>query len=89
VSRCPSLSTEAKRFESEQREILAQINALTEQARSSLPIPQKRIAIQTAFDQLHNQLQQHEAAENRLLAQGFGLQVNGDDTEYSALVYDR
>lgn len=88
VSRCPSLSAEAKQIEAEHQEILAQIDRLTEQAGTLPPTPQNQFAIQQAFDQLYRRLQKHEAAENRLLAQGFGVQVNGDEADCTALIHD-
>lgn len=88
VSRCPSLSAEAKRIAAEHQEILAQVDGLTEQAGTLAPTPRNQLEIQQAFDRLYRRLQRHEAAENRLLAQGFGVQVNGDDAEYTALIHD-
>ena len=88
VSRCPGLSAEAKRIEAEHPEILGLIDRLSEQAGSSPPTPQNQLAMQRAFDQLYEQLRAHEAAENKLLAQGFGIQANGDDADYTALIHD-
>lgn len=88
VSRCPSLSAEAKRIEAEHADILAQLDRLAEQAGSLPPTPQNQVAIQRAFDQLYRLLHQHEAAENRLLAEGFGIAANGEDADYTALIHD-
>ena len=88
VSRCPSLSAEAKRIEAEHADILAQLDRLRDEAGSLAPTPQNQLAIQRDFDQLHRQLHKHEAAENRLLADGFGVQANGDDADYTALIHD-
>jgi iron-sulfur cluster repair protein YtfE (RIC family) len=88
VSRCPALSGEVKRIEAEHPEILAKLDNLMHQARSLSPTPQSQVALQQAFDQLHRQLQKHEAAENRLLAQGFGVQPNGGDANYTPLIHD-
>lgn len=88
VSRCPSLSSEVKRIEAEHPKILAQLDGLIHQAQSLLPTPQNQLALQRAFDQLCRDLQQHETAENRLLAQGFGIQPNGDVTEFTPLIHD-
>jgi hemerythrin len=88
VSLCPSLSSEVKQIEAEHPQILAQLDNLRHEAQYLSPTPQNQIALQRAFDQLYRQLHQHEAAENRLLAQGFGLQPNGDDADYTPLIHD-
>jgi hemerythrin len=88
ASRCPSLTGEEERIEAEHPAILAHLDNLLHQAQTLPPTHQNQLALQRAFDQLHDQLLQHELAENRLLAQGFGVQPNGDDADYAPLTHD-
>jgi hemerythrin HHE cation binding domain-containing protein len=88
VSCCPSLSVEAKKIQGDHALILEQIDSLIEHAETLPPTPQNQFAIQREFDRLYHKLQAHEAAENRLLAQGFGKPVNDDETDQSTLIYD-
>lgn len=81
VSRCPSLSSTARRIEAEHPHLLEQIDRLCEKARSLPPTPPNQEAIQCDVDTLTRELLAHEAAENRLLAQGFGNLVNGEDAD--------
>jgi hypothetical protein len=80
VSRCPSLSVEYQSIQAEHPQILAQIDALIEQARTSPPTPQNQVAIQGHFARLYKRVQAHEAAENRLLAAGFGRPVTDEES---------
>ena len=74
VSRCPRLSGEAKRVEAEHPDILAEVNGLIQLATSQEPNDESRLAIQKGFERLYQRLLSHEAAENRILAEGFGSQ---------------
>jgi hypothetical protein len=78
VSCCPSLSGDAKKVEAEHPEILAELDALIEKAAALPATVQNQVALQRQFDALRRKLHAHEAAENRILAQGFGRPVNGD-----------
>lgn len=79
VSMCPQLSSEVKRLEAEHAEILAAIDAIIAQALDLDQSIQKRVAFEHAFDDLCKQLHAHEAAENAVLRQGFGTNLNGED----------
>jgi hypothetical protein len=88
VSRCPRLSGEAKRIEAEHPQILAELDRLIARSQTSPPTFPNQVALQREFDRLCQQLCQHEKAENALLAQGFGVNVNGDETGHTALTMD-
>jgi hemerythrin len=88
VCHCPRLSTGAKRIGSEHPAILAEVNDLIEQAATVPANSQNQFGIQQAFDQLCRRLRAHEAAENQLLSQGFGIPVNGGERDESAGVLD-
>jgi hypothetical protein len=77
VSRCPSVSDEARRIEAEHPRLLETIDRLISQARDSDRSVQGRIEIAREFDELCAQLDAHEGAENALLRKGFGVNVNG------------
>jgi len=88
VSRCPQLSSEAKRIEAEHPELLHEIDRLIAEALDGDQSVASRIALEHAFGDLCQQLHAHEAAENALLQQGFGTNVNGDDDGQSNLIHD-
>jgi hemerythrin len=79
VSFCPRLSGELRRIEAEHPEMLNEIDRLIAQALDSEPTVDSRLALENAFDELCHQLHAHEAAENELLRQGFGTNVNGHE----------
>jgi hemerythrin len=81
VCRCPRLAADAKRIETEHPAILAEINDLIEKATNLQPNNQNQFAIQQGVNRLCRGLRAHEAAENQLLSQGFGLPVNGEHNE--------
>ncbi len=88
VSRCPRLAPEVKRIEAEHAEILTDIDRLKDEA-ALPPTPANQMAVQREFDRLYERLQAHERAENAILAQGFGMVVNGTDEEAQpALILD-
>ena len=77
VSRCPSLGPEADRIEREHPELLAELNAILADLadlRGKQPAPSLD-ELHARFKQLVVKLHAHEAAENRLLEQAFGEQV--------------
>ena len=61
--------------------ILAEVNDLIEKATNLPANNQNQFAIQQEFDRLYRRLRAHEAAENQLLAQGFGMPVNGTEEQ--------
>jgi hemerythrin len=88
VSRCPRLATEAKRIEAEHPQILADLDRLLSDAQELPPTRPNQLAIQHAYDRLHQRLRIHEKAENNLLAQGFGVVVNGEENGQTTLLFD-
>jgi hypothetical protein len=81
VSRCPRLSAEVKRIEAEHPELLLEIDRLVAQALDSEPSVAHVVALERGFDHLCRQLCAHEAAENGILRQAFGVNVNGEESE--------
>jgi hemerythrin len=77
VSRCPSLSDEARRIEAEHPRLLQSIDGLIAQAQDSDQSVPGRIEVARQFDELCAQLEAHEGAENALLRKAFGVNVNG------------
>lgn len=77
VSRCPSLSGEARRIEAEHPQLMESIDRLIAQARDADRSVQARLAIARQFDELCAQLNAHEGAENALLRKGFGANFTG------------
>lgn len=75
VSRCPRLSAEVKRIEAEHPELLLEIDRLIAQALDSEQSVAHLVTMQRGFDDLCRQLCAHEAAENRILRQGFGTNL--------------
>lgn len=88
VSRCPSLSAEARRIEAEHPVLLARIDGLMAQALDADGSLEKRVTISREFDELCRQLDAHEAAENALLRKGFGANVNSSENGSPTLMYD-
>jgi len=81
VSHCPRLSAELRRIEAEHPEMLNEIDRLIAQALDGEQTVENRLALENEFDDLCRQLHAHEAAENNLLRQGFGANVNGDEED--------
>lgn len=81
VSRCPRLAPEAQRIEAEHPQILTDLDRLINEAQTLQPTAQNQVAIQREFDSLYQRLRAHEKAENNVLAQGFGVAVNGEENE--------
>ena len=88
VSRCPRLSPDAKRLECEHADLLAEVDRLIAEAADSDAHVESRVTLQRDFDSLCRQLHAHEAAENDLLRQGFGANVNGDENDQPTLILD-
>ena len=85
VSRCPKLSTEVRRIENEHPELLATVDRLIVLARAG-GNPDDRQVLNRAFDNLCRQLEAHEAAENKVLSHGFGINVEcGERCVHSAV----
>jgi hypothetical protein len=79
VARCPALSAEADRIEAEHPELLHDVDRLIAQAVDGSHTTEKRVALEEAFDELCRNIDAHEKAENVLLRQGFGANVNGSE----------
>src|SRR5262245_2694081 len=77
VSRCPTLSGEARRIEAEHPQLLTNVDQLIAQALDCNGSAENQVALGRAFDELCRQLDAHEAAENAMLRKGFGADVNG------------
>lgn len=88
VSRCPRLAGEAARIEKEHPQLLAGIERLLSAVQTLPPTHPNQVAVQQKFDELCNELRAHERAESALLAQGFGMSVNGDESGKPALMLD-
>jgi hypothetical protein len=88
VSRCPRLAQDARRVEAEHSDILAEVDRLIIQASDCDCHVETRIELQRDFDNLCRQLHAHERAENDLLKQGFGTNVNGDENGQPTLTMD-
>jgi hypothetical protein len=88
VSRCPNLSAELRRIETEHPKLLAAVDRLIAQARRCDCNAHDRIALNLAFECLCRQLAEHEVAENKVLKQGFGTNLNGDENGHPALTMD-
>lgn len=86
VSLCPRLAPEAKRIEGEHPTLLAEVARLLNEAQTAPPTHQNQMAIGQAFDQFCQRLRVHEKAENAILAHGFGVVVNGDESVHPAPV---
>ena len=78
VSRCPRLSADATRVQAEHRDLLGRLDALLAEVLDSKHTVANRILVAREFDELCSILHAHEAAENEILRQGFGVNVNGD-----------
>jgi len=78
VSRCPHISHQANRVQAEHPDLLRKLDALIADVLDSRHTVADRIAVQREFDELCQLLHAHEAAENDILRQGFGVNVNGD-----------
>jgi hypothetical protein len=85
VSCCPRLSAEVKRIEAEHPELLLEIDRLIAQALDTKPSVAHVVALERGFDHLCQQLCAHEAAENGILRQAFGINVNGEEAEQPAI----
>jgi hypothetical protein len=88
VSRCPRLSAEVKRIEAEHPDMLNELDRLIAQALDATASVASRLAIERGFDDLYHQLLAHEAAENAVLREGFGVNFNGDENGQPNLIFD-
>lgn len=87
VCHCPRLAAEAKRIEAEHPVLLAEIDRLIAEALDSEQSVANRISMERDFEHLYRQLCAHEAAENAILRQAFGMNVNGGEFE-NPVVHD-
>ena len=88
VSRCPRLAPEAHLIEADHGQILSALDRLVAQFQAEPPTPTRQLALQRDLGELCRHLREHEHAENQLLAQGFGINVNGEENEQPALMLD-
>ena len=88
VSRCPRLAAEAGRIEAEHPQILADLDRLAAKTRQLAATHEHQLAVERDFERLCQRLREHEKAENSLLAQGFGIAINGEDTARRPLILD-
>jgi hypothetical protein len=88
VSRCSSLWAEARRIEAEHPHVLDDLDRLIAQALDCDRSVEKQVALKRGFDELCRQLDAHEAAENVLLRNCLGANVNGDEREQPTLIFD-
>jgi len=79
VSHCPTLSADSRRIEAEHPQLLQSIDRLIAQAKDCDQSVETRIELERGFDEFCSQLNAHEAAENVLLRQGFGANLNSSD----------
>ena len=79
VSRCPRLSSEANHLGAEHAELLREIGDVVAIAETSDNGYAAHLAMEHSFQHFCERLYAHEAAENSLLRQGFGVNVNGDE----------
>jgi iron-sulfur cluster repair protein YtfE (RIC family) len=79
VSRCPRLSGDVRRIESEHPELLARLDALIVAAADIEKSVRHRVEFEADLDNFCRQICAHEAAENEILRQAFGYNVNGDN----------
>jgi iron-sulfur cluster repair protein YtfE (RIC family) len=75
VSHQPSLSHEATRLEHKHPELLGQLDRLIERFRALSRPGGSTDKIKQEFRRFAEQLHDHEAAENRILEQSFGIEV--------------
>jgi hemerythrin len=78
---CPRLTPDVKTVEAEHAELLAEIDRLIAEALDSEQSVANRIQLLHDFEQLYHALCAHEAAENTILRQAFGSNLNGDEAE--------
>jgi hypothetical protein len=72
VSRCPSLSPNAKEVETQHPGLLANLDHIIRQA-SPTSQPSTIASLHRDFEKFAETLRQHEDAENRILHLGFGI----------------
>ena len=75
VSFRPALSADMKRLEEEHPRLLAQIDRLIAQVEDGGASPAEHVAVAIVFDELCQELDTHETAENNILRQGFGANL--------------
>ena len=81
VSRCPSVSLDAKAVTAEHPVLQAELDRIIGRVKS-LSLPESTVAaIDAEFRELAKRLHAHEAGENRILRYGFGSQATEMDLE--------
>lgn len=79
VLQCPKLSAQAKLVEAEHAELLATIDALIAQVESPQRVARDWLAFEQAFEVFYNKMRAHEAAENELIRQGLGAELDAEE----------
>ena len=79
VSRLPSLSTQARELEHEHTVLLSSLTQLVDRVRSTGLRDSSIQAVHAEFSSFARDLLAHEAAENRLLQQGFNVNIDLTD----------
>ena len=81
VSRCPSISLDAKAVEAEHPILHAELERIIGRVKS-LSLPTETVAsIESDFREFAKRLSAHEAAENRILRYGFGSEAADADVD--------
>jgi iron-sulfur cluster repair protein YtfE (RIC family) len=73
VSLHPSLNRDVTRLEHEHPELLAELDRLIDRLRPTAQAP--TLSAEGEYRRFADRLRRHEAAENRVLQQGFGVEV--------------
>jgi hypothetical protein len=76
ATRCPDLGREEIQLEEEHTVLLADLDRIIEGIRTATRVGLVPGELKAAFERFVDQLKAHEAAENRLLEQGFNIEVN-------------
>jgi hypothetical protein len=74
--RCPDLSREEMRLEEEHTALLADLDRIFAGIRTATRVGLVPGELKESFEQLVDRLKAHEAAENRLLEQGFQIDLD-------------
>lgn len=78
LSRCPSLSPEARQLNEQHPQLLEQAGAILARARQEASVGAPASETRRAFSEFGRRLLGHEAAENRIMQVAFGCQCSGE-----------
>lgn len=79
VSRCPRISPSAEHIKDEHPFLMQELDRLIARAKTLTEVDREDFVCD--FADFCRRLHKHEAEENLLLQQGFGMAVNGDDAK--------